>query len=74
MEHKLRITRDEGDTIEIYLDPNKHPVAYQAKKHELMNSSGMSTEEADSFLLKVPFVMEIFYFPDRDYLLSKPNH
>lgn len=32
MEYKLRVTKNESDTIEVYIDPNIHPIAYQAKK------------------------------------------
>lgn len=65
MEYKLRITKDKGDTIEVYLDPNKHPIAYQTKKRELMRCSGLTDEEADSFLMEIPFILEIFYSPDQ---------
>lgn len=61
----LKITEDTGDTIEIYLCPNKHPVAYQRKKYELINSSGMSKKEAERYLLQTPFVLELFYTIDQ---------
>lgn len=60
----LKITEETGDTIEIYLCPDKHPIAYQRKKYELINSCGMTGEEAEKFILQTPFVLEIFYAID----------
>lgn len=61
----LKITEDAGDIVEIYLSPYKHPIAYQRKKYELMNSSGMSEEEAERHILQAPFVLELFYAIDQ---------
>jgi hypothetical protein len=61
----LKITEETGDTIEIYLCPNKHPIAYQRKKSELINSCGMTEEEAERDILRTPFVLELFYAIDQ---------
>ena len=55
----LRITETQGDTIEIFLCPNKHPVAYQRKLWELVNQ-GMTRHEAETILLR-PLQLELFY-------------
>ena len=64
MDDELRITEDEGDVIDIYLSPNKTPVAYQRKKKELMESCGMLEDEAERRLLH-PIQIEIFYCYDQ---------
>lgn len=61
----IKVTEQEGDIIEVYLCPNKHPVAYHRKRDELMKSNGMSEDEADKFILTTPFVLEIFYAIDQ---------
>lgn len=48
------------EVFEIYLDPVKHPVAYNNKVEELIDS-GMSREEADRFVQTMPFVLEVYY-------------
>lgn len=48
------------EVFEIYLDPVKHPVAYGNKLDELV-ASGMSRDEAHSFILTTPFVLEVYY-------------
>lgn len=60
MEDELRITTDEGDVVDILLCPNKTPIAYQRKKKELMEQSGMTEPEAEKFLLQ-PITLELFY-------------
>jgi hypothetical protein len=64
-ELELRITENEGDTIALYLDPNKMPEIYRRKKHELVHCSGMSEPEADKYLLNTPITLELFYDVDR---------
>lgn len=64
MEYELRITEEEGDVVDIYLCPNKTPVAYQRKKKELMESAGMTEEEAEYTLLR-PIPIEVFYSYDQ---------
>ena len=64
MSDELRITNDEGDVIDIWLDPIKTPVAYQRKKRELMQSAGMSESEAENCLLR-PIPIELFYSYDQ---------
>ncbi len=61
----LRITEQEGDTIEVYLTPDKTPEAYQRKIHELVYLSGMSREEAENYLSITPVPLELFYDIDR---------
>lgn len=48
------------EVIEIYLDPVKHPVAYNTKVEELIGS-GMTREEAEGFVQTTPFEMELYY-------------
>jgi hypothetical protein len=60
----LRIT-EEGDVIEIYLTEEKTPVAYQRKKYELMELSGMTEQEAERYLSQTPVPLELFYDMDR---------
>lgn len=60
MDNELRITIEETDIIEVQLCPNKTPIAYQRKKKELVECSGMTEEEADKYLL-TPIPLEIFY-------------
>lgn len=64
MDDELRITEDEGDVIDVYLSPDKTPVAYQRKKKELMASCGMTEDEAERCLLR-PIPIEIFYSYDQ---------
>lgn len=64
MNDDLRITTDEGDVVDIYLCPHKTPIAYQRKKKELMESTGMTEAEAENCLLH-PIPIEIFYSYDQ---------
>ena len=43
------------EVIQVYLDPVKHPIAYAAKKKELINC-GMSEKEAEDYILRNPFI------------------
>lgn len=68
MENKmeaLKITKDEGDIIEIFLTEKETPAAYSRKKHELVCLSGMTEEEAGLYLLRIPVTLELFYDMDR---------
>ena len=56
------------EVIEIYLDPVKHPIAYAAKKQELINS-GLSEKDAEDFILKTSFEMELYYSIDQGLFL-----
>lgn len=60
MDDELRITTEEGDVIDVFLCPNKTPVAYQRKKNELIKMAGMTEEEAERCLL-TPIPIELFY-------------
>jgi hypothetical protein len=64
-ELELRIREEEGDVMEVYLNPETMPEAYRRKKHELVHNSGMTEEEADRYLLTTPIPMELFYDIDR---------
>lgn len=64
MNDELRITTDEGDVIDVYLCPEKTPIAYQRKKKELIASCGMTEDEAEQCLLR-PIPIEIFYSYDQ---------
>lgn len=54
---------DQMELIEVYLTKSEHPIAYEAKKKELMEN-GLSEMEADMFLHKTPFILEIYYDKD----------
>lgn len=56
------------EVVELYLDPLKHPVAYNSKVEELI-ASGMTREQADTFVQNTPFVMEVYYAPDQGLFL-----
>lgn len=56
----LRITEESGDTFEINLDPEKHPITYQRKLDELLQQ-GWDKEEAEKYITSAPFVLEMFY-------------
>lgn len=62
-ENQLRITEEEGDVVDIFLCPNKTPVAYARKIKELM-SAGMTEAEAENCLLR-PIPIELFYSFDQ---------
>ena len=63
-EESLRVTEDEGDVIDVLLTPEKTPIAYNRKLHELINKSGMTKKEAEFFLM-APISMELFYSNDQ---------
>ncbi|KAA6302818.1 MAG: hypothetical protein EZS26_000988 [Candidatus Ordinivivax streblomastigis] len=63
-ELELRITEEEGDVLELYIDKEKMPEVYRRKTHELIHS-GMTEDEADKHILTIPIVLEIFYDIDR---------
>lgn len=56
------------EVIQVYLDPVKHPIAYAAKKQELINC-GMSEKEAKDYILRNPFEMELYYSIDQGLFL-----
>lgn len=64
MNDELRVTEEEGDVIDVWLDPVKTPTAYNRKKKELMERSGMTEEEAERCLLR-PIPIEVFYSYDQ---------
>ena len=49
------------DVVSILLDKNLHPVAWERKMRELTQISGMTENEAESFLNTNAFVMELYY-------------
>lgn len=53
---------DEVELLDVYLDEVKHPIAFAAKKQELIDS-GMTEEEAVDFIRTTPFQMELYYAP-----------
>jgi uncharacterized HAD superfamily protein len=53
----------EIESFEIYLDKNKFPKAYEAKKQELIKS-GLSPKEAEKLIDTTPFELEVYYSPD----------
>ncbi len=59
MTDKLRIPEEEGDVIDVFLQPDTQP--YIAKRKELIEQSGMSEDEVDSYLQTSPIQLEIFY-------------
>ncbi len=48
------------EIVEIYLDPVKHPVAFNNKVQELIDA-GMTKEEAEISVVNIPFEMEVYY-------------
>ena len=67
-EYGDRVKLNDSDHYEImcnfWLDPEKHPIAYQAKMDELVRLSGMTEEEAANFIRRTPFEMELYYSPE----------
>lgn len=61
---------DKIESVEIFLNEEKHPIAYGAKKKELMES-GMDEKEAEQFIREVPFVMELYYSPNNGLFLME---
>ena len=57
----LKITEEPGDCIEVQLSPTKHPIVWERKLHELINSCGMTQEEAEHMLHASPIVLELYY-------------
>lgn len=50
---------------EVYLTKEKFPIAYAAKKKELMELSFMSEEDAERYISEVPISLELYYSPER---------
>jgi len=61
----LKITENEGDTIEVWLTKESTPEAYARKMYELINKSGMTEEEAEIHIAQAPIVLELFYSIDQ---------
>lgn len=59
---------EEYESINIRLDKKKFPKAYAAKVQELVNS-GLSTEDAETFIDTTAFEMEVYYSPERGLFL-----
>lgn len=60
MNDKLIISSTEAEIIDVYLCPNKYPVAYE-RKVRCMMSSGLTREEAEKTVLTTPIQIELFY-------------
>lgn len=57
----LRINKpEECETIDIKLSKDKFPIAFEAKKRELMKQ-GMTEEEAEATITEMTFRMELYY-------------
>lgn len=48
------------ETIQIYLEPEKHPIAFAAKVAELVEN-GMDEEEARIDVMRHPIEVEMYY-------------
>lgn len=48
----------------VYLTEEKFPKVYAAKFEELVKRSGMTEDEARSYLLQAPIELELYYSPD----------
>ena len=70
---QLHFTSDEGDTIEIYLDPLKYPLSYKRKFHELVHQSGMTENEAKNYIASTPIIMELAYDIDRGLFMVEAD-
>lgn len=59
-----------AETVVVRLNKNQHPIAWEAKKNELMKS-GMTDREAEVYMLRFgsEFVMELHYAPDQGLFL-----
>ncbi|WP_195594670.1 hypothetical protein [Bacteroides fragilis] len=57
--NRLVITSD-VEVIDVRLCPNKTPLAYQRKLKELVEISGMTGDEAKTYLLR-PIQLELLY-------------
>lgn len=56
------IAPSEPEIIEVYLTPEKTPVAYERKIKELVESGAMANrEEAEAWIKDAPFVLELIY-------------
>lgn len=58
----------ECEIIHVKLDKNEHPIAWNNKKQELVEC-GMSEEDAEGFLFKTTFEMEVYYAPNQGLFL-----
>ena len=59
---KYIIAPSEPEIIEVYLTPEKTPVAYERKIKELVDSGAFnSREEAEAWIKDTPFVLELIY-------------
>lgn len=56
------------ETVELYLDEYRHPIAFNNKLNELIKS-GMMEDEARSFINSTPFELEVYYDPFRGLFL-----
>lgn len=54
---------EQVEIIEIILSPEKFPIAYAAKKRELVKN-GMTEVEADKYIRTTPIAMEVYYEED----------
>lgn len=61
MNKEIRISEQEGETIDIWLTPESMPVAYERKKWELIHKSEMTESEAEAHIVQIPIVLEVFY-------------
>lgn len=65
-------TAFEVELVDIYLDQHRHPLAFKVKLHELMES-GMSEQEAKSFLMTNPIQMELYYSKDQGLFMIETD-
>ncbi len=63
---------EEVEVMEIYIDENKHPVAYARKMKELQLQL-FSEKEARKFILTTPFEMEFYYSLDQGLFLVETD-
>lgn len=59
-EDYLRIEEDDCEIIDIYLTPDKYPIAFD-RKVRCMMSGGSTRQEAERFVLTAPLQMELYY-------------
>lgn len=62
---RLRITKDVGDVLDVYLSHDKYPDTYKKKHTELIHSCGMTAREATELLKETPIQLELFYSMDQ---------
>lgn len=66
----LRINKpEECETIEVKLSKELHPIAFEAKKRELLLQDNITEEQAEAMVTEMTFCMEVYYSEERGLFL-----